>query len=277
MTWALSHLGWTHAYLIAASLGLAAALAALVVLRDEPGTRSVRGPSLSFRAIRTSLGTSWAHPGTRLGFWVHFTTQFAQTIFALLWGYPFLVQGEGLSANTASLLLTLMIVTLMTAGPAIGWLTAHHPWQRSTVALSIIAAIVTVWTAVLAWPGRAPLWLLVLLVMVVGVGAPASVIGFDLGRTSNPLERLASATGIINQAGFLASLTVVVAIGAVLDWKSAGSTGDYPPSAFRWAMSFQYVIWAIGVTQIVRYRRKGRAHALSLDPLAPTRTAFQPH
>ncbi len=45
------------------------------------------------------------------------------------------------------------------------------------------------------------------------------MIGFDLARTSNPAERLASATGIINQAGFAASLLLVVGIGLVLDWR----------------------------------------------------------
>ncbi|GAA0224786.1 MFS transporter [Cryptosporangium japonicum] len=272
MTWALSTLGWSWAYGIAASLGLATAIAGLLFLHDEPGTRSRRGPALSLDTIRSSLATSWQQPGTRLGFWVHFTTQFSPTMFSLLWGFPFLVKGEGLSPNVASLLITLMVLALIAAGPVMGWLTAHHPWQRSTIALGVVGAIVAAWTLVLAWPGRAPLPVLVLLVVVIGLGGPGSMIGFDLGRTSNPVERLASATGIINQAGFVASLTVVVAVGAILDARTGG--GGYTPDAFRWAMSFQYVLWALGAVQIVRYRVKGRAHALRLDPLAHTRTAF---
>ena len=41
-------------------------------------------------------------PGTRLGLWTHFVTQFSGTVFALLWGYPFLVQGQGLSPTAAA-------------------------------------------------------------------------------------------------------------------------------------------------------------------------------
>jgi hypothetical protein len=125
--------------------------------------------------------------------------------------------------------------------------------------LSIVWAIVVVWTVVLVWPGPAPLWLLVVLVVVTGVGGPASMIGFDLGRTSNPAERLASASGIINQAGFSASLVLVISIGLILDWRTPGSSTAYQPSAFRWAMSAQYVLWAIGLLQIWRYRRRTRA------------------
>jgi MFS family permease len=259
MTWALGHWGWTPAYLAAAGLGVALAVVLLLVVDDSPEARHLRGPQMSLASVRASLAASWSHPGTRLGFWMHFTTQFSATALSLLWGYPFLVRGEGRSSHTAGLLLTLMIVAVMVSGPVLGWLIGRHPWHRSTTVLSIVWSIVLVWTVVLLWPGHAPLWLLVVLVVVTGVGGPASMIGFDLGRTSNPSERLASATGIINQAGFAASLVLVISIGLILDWRTPGDSTAYPPSAFRWAMSAQYVLWALGLLQIWRYRRRTRA------------------
>ncbi len=262
MTWALSQFGWTRAYLFAASLGVVLMVAVLLLLHDAPHGRNLRGPNLSPGAIRESLAASWAHPGTRLGFWMHFTSQFSATTLSLLWGYPFFVRGEGRSPSTAGLLLTLIVIATICSGPVLGWLVGRHPWHRSTFVLSIVTAIISMWTVVLVWPGEAPLGLLVLLVVVVGVGGPASMIGFDLGRTSNPAHRLASATGIINQGGFLATLTLVVAIGFVLDWRTPGGGTDYPASAFRWAMSVQYLLWTLGVTQIWRYRRQARALAL---------------
>ena len=48
------------------------------------------------RALRRSrCALVWGNPGTRLGMWSHFTSQFSATVFALLWGYPFLVRGRG--------------------------------------------------------------------------------------------------------------------------------------------------------------------------------------
>ncbi len=259
MTWALGSLGWTRAYLGAASIGLGLAVAVLFLLRDSPGERTLRGPRLSWPAVRTSLVASWSHPGTRLGFWMHFSTQFSATALGLLWGYPFFVRGEGRTPGEAGLLLTLIVVAVMASGPILGWLIGAHPWHRSTMVLTIVSAIVAVWTLVLAWPGAAPLWLLALLAVVVGVGGPASMIGFDVGRTSNPAERLASASGIINQGGFYASLVLVVSIGLVLDWRTPGDSTAYTPSAFRWAMSVQYVLWSVGLLQVWRYRRLARA------------------
>jgi MFS family permease len=258
MTWALSNLGWTTAYLLTASLGVVLAVAMLLVLHDTPTSRNLRGPSMSFSAVRASLAASWAHPGTRLGFWMHFSTQFSATALSLLWGYPFFVKGEGQSEATAGLLLTLMVLAIMVAGPTLGWLVGNHPWHRSTMVLTIVSSIVVVWTVVLAWPGHAPTWMLVVLVVVVGIGGPAAMIGFDVGRTSNPRERFASASGIINQGGFVASLVLVIAIGIVLDWRTPGGGTDYTPTAFKWAMATQYALWALGLVQVYRYRVKTR-------------------
>lgn len=272
MTIALSHLGWTKSYLLAASIGIVVVVLLLLVVHDSPDERSLTGPPLSWTEVRTGLAESWAHPGTRLGLWTHFSTQFSATTLGLLWGYPFFVKGEGLSTATAGVLLTILVIAVMAAGPVLAWIITNHPWQRSTLVLGIVLSIVAVWTAVLAWPGGAPMPLLVLLVIVVGIGGPASMIGFDFGRTSNPPHRLGSSTGIINQGGFVASLILVVSIGLILDWRTPGSSNNYSPSAFRWAMSFQYVLWTLGLIQIWRYRVKTRRHILAEDPDAkPTK------
>jgi MFS family permease len=266
MTWALSDLGWTRAYLVAASAGVVLVVVLLVVVHDAPGLRSRLGPRMRPADLRATLAASWAHPGTRLGFWMHFSTQFSATVLGLLWGYPYFVRGEGLSEAGAGLLLTVMVVAVMSAGPVLGWRITVRPWHRSMLVLGIVGSIVAVWTVVLAWPGPAPFALLLLLVVVTGVGGPASMIGFDLGRTSNPSERLASATGIINQGGFYASLVLVVAVGIILDWRTPGDSTAYTPEAFVWAMSFQYVLWALGLLQVWRYRRRTRAWLREHDP-----------
>ncbi|SFB99394.1 Major Facilitator Superfamily protein [Nocardioides terrae] len=259
MTWALSNLGWTKAYVGASLAGPVVALVGLFLLHDAPGRPNVRGVSQTLGEILRGLGESWRHPGTRLGFWIHFATPFSANALGLLWGLPFFVRGEGRTDHEAGLLLTLMTLTVMFVGPLLGWAIGREPWHRSTLSLWVIGGEVVVWTAVLLWPGDAPLGLIALLVIVVGTGGPASMIGFDVARTVNPGHRLASASGIVNQGGFIATLLLVLAIGWVLDWRTPGSGSAYTPDAFGWAMSLQYLLWAVGLAQIVRYRRRTRA------------------
>jgi hypothetical protein len=122
---------------------------------------------------------------------------------------------------------------------------------------------------VLAWPGPAPLALLVVLVVVLATNGPGSMIGFDYARTENPPGRLSSATGIVNVGGFVASLLTILAIGVVLSALApAGGATNASLGDFRVAMSVQYVVWAVGVLGVLRSRRQLRhERGIVLDPL----------
>lgn len=245
--------GWTPAFVSAAALGVLAAVLALLVVRDTPaGTaRTVGAPSI--REVADQLVQAWRHPGTRLGLYTHFTTQFSGTVFVLLWGFPFLISGQGLSDGRASALLTLFVLAALVVSPFIGTAVARHPLRRSWLVLAIIAATAGVWAVVLVLPGPAPLWLLV--VLVLALGGPGAMIGFDYARTFNPPDRLGTATGIVNAGGFVAALFCILAVGVVLDVLTPGSSQNFSLSAFRAALSTQFAFWAFGVAGIVHTRR----------------------
>jgi sugar phosphate permease len=255
---ALRSFGWTVSFATAASVGIVLGVVLIVVVRDSPYQDHHRD-ELKMRAVGRALKLAWIEPGTRLGLWSHFTVQFGATVFALLWGFPFLVSGQGLTAGMASNLLIIMTVTAVVTSPLIGAFVTRWPYSRSTLVLWIVGAIMATWAAVLLWPGRAPIWLLVILVVVLAVGGPGSMVGFDLARTFNPPTRLGSASGIVNVGGFVASLSTVALIGLVLDQVAPGGPATYTVDSFRLAMSVQYIVWVIGVVQILRFRRKARA------------------
>ncbi|UPK74821.1 MFS transporter [Nocardioidaceae bacterium SCSIO 66511] len=268
MTMAFQRFGWTDTYLVAAGIGVVLGAWLYLIVRDTPEQRVVRGPAISVEAVVDGLKQSWRQPGTRLAFWTHFSLQYGATTLALLWGFPFFVRGQGTSETTAGLLLTLLTVATMISGPIVGVLVGRRPFHRSTLVLGILGALIAAWTAVLAWPGPAPVWLLVILVCAVGVGGPGSMVAFDFARTFNPPERLGSATGIVNQGGFIASLIAILSIGLVLDVLTPGTSSAYSASSFTTAMCVQYVLWGIGATQIIRYRRKARTDLAARDPHA---------
>ncbi|MEO8555999.1 MAG: MFS transporter [Actinomycetota bacterium] len=254
---ALHNLGWTRSFAWSASVGVLLGIVLVVVVRDSPYTDHHRD-ELKMRAVGRALKLAYAEPGTRLGLWSHFSAQFGATVFALLWGFPFLVSGQGLTPSTASSLLIVMTITAVVTSPLIGAFVTRWPYSRSTLILWIVGSIMTVWAVVLIWPGRAPLWLLVILVVVLAVGGPGSMVGFDLARTFNPPGRLGSATGIVNVGGFVASLGTVALIGIVLDQVAPGGPSTYTVDSFRAAMSVQYIVWVLGVVQILRFRGKAR-------------------
>jgi MFS family permease len=246
--------GWRNTFLGAAAVGLLVAVLVLATLRDAP-EGVVRPAPPDMAAVRQGLAATWRESGTRIGLYTHLVTQFSGTVFALLWGFPFLTQGEGLSSGTAAALLTLLVLVGMAVGPLLGRLCGRWPLRRSSLVFAILLATVSAWTVVLLWPGRAPLPLLVVLVVVLATNGPGSMIGFDFARTWNPAERQGSASGVVNVGGFVASLLTVLAIGAVLDLLTPGSSTAYDRDAFRAAFAVQYVFWAVGAVGVARHRR----------------------
>ncbi len=254
---ALQDAGWTPSFVVAGVAGVVLALAAAGALRDVPPGQSRPAAGASFADAAVDLRHAWREPGTRLGLWTHFSTQFSGTVFALLWGYPFLVQGEGRSPGEAGALLTLLVLVAMGVGPVLGQIAGRWPFRRSIPTLTIVAASAITWGVVLAWPGRAPLALLVVLVLVLATNGPGSLMGLDYARTENEPRRIGSATGIVNVGGFVASLCTIGLIGLALD-----VTGSYET-----AMLVQYPVWAVGLAGVLLSRRRLReARGIDLDP-----------
>jgi MFS family permease len=262
---ALHALGWTRAFGIASGIGVVLMVAVALVVKNSPYPRK-EPVQIRMRALAAVLRSVWGNPGTRLGLWSHFTPQFSATVFALIWGFPFLVSGEGLSAGTASTLLMVMTGWVIVSGVVLGKLVSKVPFYRSWIVIAVVLAIAAAWAVVLLWPGRAPLWLLVVLVCVTGTGGPASMVSFDLARSFTPDERLGRATGIVNVGGFVASLLTIALVGIVLDFREPGGMATYGLDDYKAALSVQYLFWALGVIQILRYRRKGIRHLQSAHP-----------
>lgn len=265
LSYALHAWGWTRTFAAASAVGLVLMVAVAVFVKDSPYARGsvVR---IKLLALARSLRQVWGNPGTRLGLWSHFTAPFSGTVFLMLWGYPFLIRAEGLSSAEAGTLLTVMTVWMMLTAPMLGWLVTRIPYYRSVLVLVIVGAMALVWAVVLLLPATAPIWLLVLLVFTIGTGGPVSMVGFDLARSFIPAERSGRANGVINIGGFFSSLVVMALVGLVLDAREPTGQAAYGLDDFRVALSVQYVFWALGVVQIVRYRRRALAHLARVHP-----------
>lgn len=244
---------WATAYVSVAAFGVLAMMLALALVKDTPHGRVVAAENLAVGDVLTSVKTVWLRPGTRLGFFTHMGTQFSVTVFCLMWGVPYLTVAQGRSAHMAGALLTISVLAAVCAGVFIGILTGRYPHRRSWIVLAIIGSNALVWTVVLALPGRAPLWLLIVLVVVISAGGPGSMVGFDFARTFNPSATLGTAQGMVNMGGFIASLLVMQVMGILL-----GAAGGYSFDSFRQAWTVQYAVWLLAVVGILITRRKTR-------------------
>ena len=265
LSFLLRELGWTRAFAVASSVGVVLMVVVVLVAKDSPYRRA-DVVSVKLRALAQSVRTVWGNPGTRLGMWSHFTSQFSVTVFALLWGFPFLVRGQGWSEASAGTLLMAMTGWVILSGFVLGALVARYPFYRSWIVITVVAVMMAAWAAVLLRTTPAPDWLVVVMAFATATGGPASMVGFDLARSFTPVHALGRANGIVNVGGFMASLLCMALIGVVLDLREDGGMAAYDLGDFRVAMAVQFLFWGLGITQVLRFRRRGIAHLQRVHP-----------
>jgi MFS family permease len=267
---------WSVTFGSVAGLGVLFSILVFLVIRNHPPERgadvTVNTDTGLVRVVTSAIDTgvgiraAWAHPGTRLAFWSHFTSPFAGTAFVLLWGMPFLTAAQGLDTAHAAGIISVYVVAGMVLGPVIGDLSRRLPYHRSyALVLPSVGVQFVAWVAVIALPGPAPLWMLYVLAIALGTGGPASMIAFDHARTHNPSHRLSTATGVTNAGGFIAALIAIFLIGLALDLQGAGTPATYTFEAFRIAFLMPVPIWLVGTAFILIERKRTRIR-MGLDP-----------
>ncbi len=258
----LHSLGWTPTFAAAGLLsvlcvGLVWAFVPADAVRPAPRSLSGLGPPL--RRVAGNVRAAWRVPGTRAGFWVHFSTMASPTVFGVLWGVPFLVQAEGLGSAAASRVLLLLVVLAAVGSPLIGLLIARRPAWRVPVAMAVSTLAVLGWLVlVVGFAGSPPVALVLVQVCVIAVGGPASMIGFALARDYNPPALVGTATGVVNVGGFAATVVGALGVGWVLD-----AVGGDRSTAFAAAWLLVAAVQAAGTVQVLRWWRRARVSVLA--------------
>lgn len=251
--------GWLPVFLVA---GLATTGYAIVValrVRDTPHAATSSGPAIAPRAVLRQIAQAWRVPGTRLGFWVHFSTMFGQNVLTLVWGVPYLVQAQGVSTQAASALLMVFVFGAMLGGPLVGTTIGRRPGTRMPLVSLYLSGALVVWAVLLGWPGTLPLPALVACFAFLSLGGPASMIGFALARDYNPMRRVGLATGVVNAGGFVATTITALVIGVLLELTaSLGQQG-----AFRVALLSVVTLLIFGSWRVTLWWRRCRAVVLA--------------
>ncbi|MGA9872140.1 MAG: MFS transporter [Rhodococcus sp. (in: high G+C Gram-positive bacteria)] len=254
LAWLLRQHGWTHAYIAAAAVSVLVAVLSASVIKDAPNgaAREQEGPEKL--AVGARLRSVATNPGTIAGFFAHMGTMFSLTTFVLLWGVPYLSEAQGTSHTFIATALSMSVAVSIVGGFLFGMVSGRRPHLRERMVMSIICANMLVWSVVLSLSDVAPLWLLLILVATMSLGAPGSLIGFDLARTANAPHVLGTAQGVVNTGGYVATLIATAGIGFVLS-----SADGYDQDSFRMAWTVQYPIWIVSIVGMIMAARRAKA------------------
>ena len=188
-------------------------------------------------------------------------------MFGVMWGYPFLVSGQGLSRRLAAVLMA-------RAGAVRDRVRRDDRHGDGAVSRTTAAGSASAWSA---WPApcgprsccgrgrrRCGCWWFWCW-RSHRPGSPRSCRSTSRGRSIHR-QRLGSAIGLVNVGGFAGTLISILAIGLVLQLASPGGSTDYSLTAFKVAFATQYVFWAVGIAQTLRWRRRTERLLAERDP-----------
>ena len=92
-----------------------------------------------------------------------------------------------------------------------------------------------------------------------------------LARDYNPRHRISTATGLVNVGGFCGAVVMVFAVGQILDLIEPGAA-THTAQAYRWAFGAIALLTAFGITRMVTWILRTRAHDNSDGVIVSTPT-----
>jgi MFS family permease len=214
---ALDGMGWTATFAGSGLLTAGLALACMRWMADRPAGAPA-DPGVAERPpVLATLRAAWSRPATRHAFWSHFGLMGPFVAITALWGYPWLVRGEGVAPGTARAWLLLCVVAFGASSPLIGAWVARRPGGLADLLLSATGLVTAAWAATLLWPGgHPPPAVIIGTLLVTGVAGGAAMLSFDIARAGNPAHSAGAATGLANTGGFTAAVLTQLAAAQAL-------------------------------------------------------------
>ncbi|PJD90673.1 MAG: MFS transporter [Legionella sp.] len=182
------------------------------------------------------------------------------TVFAELWGIPYLVHACGMSAAQAAFANSMLFFGFMVGAPMMGYVSDRLRCRKKPMVFGAVGAATTM-MIILYYP-QIPHTSINLLMFVLGLFYSAQTIVFAVGRELSPNEAAGTAIALTNMLVMLGAMLLQPLIGRLLDWSA-------------WLHhSTNLLLSNIPVAQITEYGPEDYRLALSIIPIGIVIAAF---
>jgi sugar phosphate permease len=138
------------------------------------------------------------------------------TVFAELWGIPYLVHAYGLDLSAAEFSNSIIFMGCMVGAPFWGYLSDRIKQRKLPMRIGAFSAGILM-MVILYWPGLDKYYLYFLM-FVLGFFYSAQAIVFAVGRELSPKEAGGTAIAMTNMCVMLGAIFLQPLVGRILDW-----------------------------------------------------------
>jgi MFS family permease len=171
------------------------------------------------------------------------------SVFAELWGIPFLKEVYHLDPNQAAVTVSMVFLGWLIGAPLTGWISDRIQKRRFPLLFGcILSAIAISW--VIYFPNT-PLILVKVLLFLFGVFSSIEVVCFAVGRETSPRHVSGAAVSFINLLVMLGGMAFQPLVGKFLDMNWAGQMEQgirvYGVHGYQIALSILPISMVVGV------------------------------
>lgn len=215
---AVKHFGWQKTNFAASLIGFVLAILFWILLRDHPeGVKVSRAKSIN---ILRQLSMVFKNSQN---WWIGlyaFAIWAPVTIFAALWGVPFIMTYYKINATSAAFAVSLVWVGIGIGCPLVGWWSDHIARRRIPLIFTAFLGVIV--SGLILYINHTSLYLMYVWLFLLGVTVSGMVITFGVIKDINAQSVVGTANGFNNMAILIGGIVFQPMIGVVLHlfWKS---------------------------------------------------------
>lgn len=159
-------------------------------------------------------------------FFCHFGAVGTYVGFIGSWAVPYGMNVYEMTRGGASQLIMVGLIGAMIGAPLTSWFSSRYGTiKKPYIVVHLI--ILMSWAAFVAFGGKPPMFMLIILFLLIGYGNGASTLTFAAVRQSFPMKEVGVVSGFANTGGFLSAVLLPSIFGKVLDHfqTTGGHTG----------------------------------------------------
>ena len=249
--------GWQNASLIIAFTGIVFTVFIAVIIRDQPPkplalylekqTKANENSEIAFLKIFKNRHI-WTTALYGFAIWAPIT------VFATLWGIPFLREIYTLSSVHAAAIIAMIWIGTAIGGPFLTWFSNVVQKRRLPMIASALLGLISS-LIILYYPSLSFSWLAIGLFLF-GVSSSSQALCFGLVIDTQPKHLIGTASGFTNMAIILGGLTLQPAVGFILDYFWLGTHTQngapiYSQHAYHVALSLVPASFALALLTVL--------------------------
>ena len=244
------NIGWQNTVLLVAGFGFVLAILFALVIRDHPKSMHAEiknSSSISelkrLKIVLKNSQTWW------IGLYV-FAIWIPVSVFAVLWGIPFLVAAYNMSTASAAQAVSFAWIGIGVGSILGGWWSDHINRRCMPAALSAFIGLVGICGVL--YIRHLPLPILYILLFLFGMGITGQILSFGMVKDNNPHAVVGTASGINNTFALIGSGVIFQPlVGVILHnlWHGKMSHGApvYSTTSYQLALSIVPIAFFIAL------------------------------